>query len=228
MRHAWVFLTVLGTGAGALGQDRPGGGEILIDSTGPNAHHERRTVPLPPEGPGRDAFLKDFVVVDLQNNAVRVGSQTLSATEFYTRVERTDLVAQAEERKRQRMWLMGGGGAVAVASVVAGLVVMSTAQNSNTPACSTDVFTHNACIDSSTKTTTTGVLILAAGLTTGAGLFTWGVLTPEMVTTPNETVRLAADYNLALARKHGAAGARLQILPSLAPGHAGLLARVSF
>ena len=49
-----------------------------------------------------------------------------------------------------------------------------------------------------------------------------------MVTTPTETVRLAADYNLALARKHGATGARLQLIPSLAPGQVGLLARVSF
>jgi hypothetical protein len=50
----------------------------------------------------------------------------------------------------------------------------------------------------------------------------------EMVTAPNETVRLAADYNLALARKHGATGARLQLIPSLAPGQAGLLARLTF
>lgn len=228
MRHAWVFLTILGAGAGALGQDRPGQGEILIDSTGPDAHHERRTVPLPPAGPGRDAFMKEFLLVDLQNNSVREGSQPISATEFYTRVQRTDLAAEAEQRKRQRIWMMSGGGVVAAAGLVAGVAVMSSAQNSNSPACSTDVFTHNACIDSSTKTTTTGVLILAAGLTVGAGLFTWGALTPEMVTTPSETVRLAADYNLGLARKHGATGARLQILPSLAPGHAGLLARVSF
>jgi len=185
-------------------------------------------VPLPPEGPGRDAFMKEFLLVDLQNNVVREGSRTISATEFYTRVQRADLAAEAEQRKRQRIWMMAGGGVVAVAGVVAGLAVMSTAQNSNTPGCSTDVFTHNACIDSSTTATTTGVLILAAGLTVGAGLFTWGVLTPEMVTTPNDTVRLATDYNLELARKHGAAGARLQIFPSLAPGHAGLLARVSF
>jgi hypothetical protein len=49
-----------------------------------------------------------------------------------------------------------------------------------------------------------------------------------MVTTPKETVRLATEYNLALAQKHGATGSRLQIVPSLSPGHAGLTARVSF
>jgi hypothetical protein len=184
MRHAWVFLTILGSGTGALGQDLPGAGEILIESTGPNAHHERRSVPLPPEGPGRDAFLREFVVVDVQSNSTRIGDRALSASEFYTRVERTDLAAQAEDQSRQRVWLMAGGGLVAAAGVAAGLVVMGNAKNTNDPS--------------------------------------------EMVTAPNETVRLAADYNLALARKHGATGARLQLIPSLAPGQAGLLARLTF
>jgi hypothetical protein len=123
---------------------------------------------------------------------------------------------------------MGGGGAVAVAGMVAGILVMSSAQNSNSPSCVVDVFTHNACLESSSRTSTAGALILTAGLAVGTGLFTWGALTPEMVTTPNETVRLATEYNLAVAQKHGATGARLQLVPSLGPGHAGLLARVSF
>ena len=62
----------------------------------------------------------------------------------------------------------------------------------------------------------------------GTGLFTWGAMTPEMVTTPRETLRLAADHNLGLARKHDARGARLQLIPTLAPGHAGLVARLTF
>jgi hypothetical protein len=228
MRHALVFLTVLGSGAGALAQDRPGAGEILIDATGPDAHHERRSVPLPPEGPEREAFMREFLVVDLHENSVREGKRTLSASEFYARVERTDLVAQAEDRTRQRIWLMGGGGALAVASVVAGVVVMSSAKNINSPSCSTDVFAHNACVDSHKSTTTAGALILVAGVALGTGLFTWGAMTPEMVTSPRETLRLAADHNLELARKHGAKGAQLQLIPTLAPGHAGLLARLTF
>ena len=228
MRHALVFLAVLGNAGGALGQDRPGPGEILIESTGPNAHHERRTVPLPPEGLQREAFMREFMVVDLQDNAVRVGARTLPASEFYTRVERPDLAAQADDRTRQRVWLMAGGGLVATAGLVAGIAVMSTAQNTNDPSCQTDVFTHNACLDSSSKTTTTGALLIGAGLALGAGLITWGSLIPEMVTSPQETVRLAADHNLALARKHGATGVRLHLLPSLGPGQAGLVARASF
>jgi hypothetical protein len=95
MRHAWVFLTVLATGAGTLAQDRPGAGEILIDSTGPDSYHERRTVPLPPAGPERDAFLKEFLRVDPRDNRVTDRSGTVSATDFYARLQRADLVAQA-------------------------------------------------------------------------------------------------------------------------------------
>jgi hypothetical protein len=228
MRHALVFLTVLGSGAGALAQDRPGPGEILIDATGPDAHHERRSVPLPPEGPEREAFMRELLFVDLHDNSVREGKRTLSASEFYTRVERTDLAAQAEDRTRQRIWLMGGGGAVAVASVLAGVAVMGSAKNVNSPSCSTDVFAHNACVDSHQSTTTAGALILVTGAAIGAGLFTWGAMIPEMVTSPRETLRLAADHNLELARKHGAKDAQLQLIPTLAPGHAGLLARLTF
>src|SRR5262249_7383948 len=160
----------------------------------------------------RDAFLKEFLMVDPRDNTVRNGPQTLSATDFYTRVERADLAARAEDRKRQRIWLMAGGGAVAIASTVAGILVMSSAQDSNVPACSTDVVTYNRCLDSSAHTTNIGVAILAAGLTVGASLVTWGAFIPEMVTAPGETVRLATDYNLGLARKHGAAGAQLQLV----------------
>ncbi|HVP60853.1 MAG TPA: hypothetical protein VMT11_09860 [Myxococcaceae bacterium] len=227
MRPALVFLLVLGSGELALAQERPGEGEILIDATGPEAHHERRKVPLPPEGPGRDAFLRDFMVVNMVDNEVRLGSRILPASEFYTRIERTDLVAQAEDRTRQRVWLMAGGGVVAVASVVGGIVVMSTAQNTNDPGCSVSVPAHNACLDSANHATTAGTILLGAGLALGTGLITWGALIPEMVTSPQETLRLAADYNLALARKHGATGARLQLVPSLAPGYAGLTARLT-
>lgn len=228
MRNAWVFLTALATGAGALAQDRPGAGEILIDSTGPDAHHERRTVPLPPEGPERDAFMREFLVVDLQENSVRSGTRTLSAREFYDRVGRTDLAAQAEDRTRQRIWLMAGGGAIAAASVAAGIALMSTTKNLNSPSCAMNVTVYNACVDSNKNTTTAGVFILVAGLGLGTGLITWGAFTPEMVTTSGETLRLVADHNLALGRKHGAAGARLQLIPSIAPGYAGLQARLTF
>ena len=45
---------------------------------------------------------------------------------------------------------------MAVAGVTAGLVVMGNAQNTNDPSCAKDIFTQNACVDSSTRSTSTG------------------------------------------------------------------------
>jgi hypothetical protein len=173
MRHALVFLTVLGSGAGALGQDRPGAGEILIDASGPDAHHERRSVPLPPEGPEREAFLREFLVVDLHENSVREASAPFRIGVLHpggahrprSPGRGSDPPAHLVDGRRRARWT--------VASVVAGVLVMSSAKNVNSPSCSTDVFAHNACVDSHKSTTTAGALILVAGVALGTGLFTW-------------------------------------------------------
>ena len=83
-------------------------------------------------------------------------------------------------------------------------------------------------VDRSKATTLHGSLIIGAGVVVAASLLTWACLIPEMVTTPEETLHLATQYNRELAKKYGATGASLQIVPSLAPGYAGLTARVSF
>jgi hypothetical protein len=56
----------------------------------------------------------------------------------------------------------------------------------------------------------------------------WGITTPEMVTPREETLRLATDYNRALGQRHGATGTRLELLPAVGPGFAGLSARLRF
>ncbi len=230
MRWALLAVAVLSPFGAARAQAAPDPAEILIESTGPEARHgDRTTVPLPPPGPGRTAFLREFLTVNVHDTQVTRGGRSVSAWSFYNEVGRTDLAARADERTRQRVWLMAGGGLVAVAGVVTGLVVMSNAQNTNDPSCWTGgVITNNACIDRNKATTSAGVLILVASIAVGTGLITWGALIPEMVTTPEETVRLATDRNLELSRKHGASGVRLRILPGVGPGQAGLTARLTF
>jgi hypothetical protein len=49
-----------------------------------------------------------------------------------------------------------------------------------------------------------------------------------MVTTPDETVKLATGYNRALGKKYGAPGATFHLLPTFAPGYTGLVARLTF
>ena len=83
-------------------------------------------------------------------------------------------------------------------------------------------------MDRSQRATTTGAILIAAGVGLGGALFVLGVSTSEMVTTHEETVRLAADYNHGLAAGKGTERAHFQLLPALGPGYAGLSARLTF
>ncbi len=228
----WSVLLVLAVGSSqpVLAQARPGAGEILIDSTGPDARRGESTyVPLPPEGPERDAFLDAFIRVDGRDNRVTLGGKPISAFDFYSRIGRPDLAAAADERTRQRIWLMSGGGLTIVAGLVSGLLVMASGPDTSSPDClarGPDVY--KSCVEQSSKATTAGALLIGAGVALGGAFIVWGVSTPEMVTPREETLQLATDYNRALGRSHGATGARLEILPAVAPGFAGLSARLTF
>jgi hypothetical protein len=214
----------------AIVQQNPAPVEILIDPAGPGSKHEEsRRVPMPPEGPERDAFLQQFIRVDPRANEAWGAERALSAHDFYTRVGRPDLVARADERTRQRVWLFAGAGLTAIAGVAGGAVVLSNVQDLNDPACFVAGNTsYNECVDRANKTTSIGTGLILLGIGVGVSLFTWACLIPEMVTTPEETVQLATGYNRELALKHGATGARLQIVPALAPGYQGLTARLTF
>jgi hypothetical protein len=225
-----LFITSLGIAAPVLAQSQPGASEILIDVTGPNAKHGESTrVPLPPEGPGREAFLADFVTVNPRDNEASSNGRSISAFDFYNRVGRPDLAARTDERTRQRIWLISGSVLTFAAGTVAGIVVNNNAQNLNDPACfANNNHSYNDCVERSKATTLHGSIIIGAGVVVAASLLTWAFLIPEMVTPPEETLHLATQYNRELARKYGATGARLQIVPSLAPGYAGLTARFRF
>lgn len=225
-----LVVVALGGAPPALAQSPPGAGEILIDATGPGAHHGPSTsVPLPPEGPEREAFLKDFIRVNPRENEASVGGRPLSAFAFYNRIDRPDLAARADERTRQRVWLISGAAVTLAAGVAGGAVVLSNAQSLNDPRCFVNGnVSYNQCVTRSQNTTLIGTAIIGATVVLAGGLLTWGVLVPEMVTTPEETLRLATEHNRGLARKHGATGARLQLLPAIGPGGASLSMRLTF
>jgi hypothetical protein len=230
MVRGLFFIASLGIAGPVLAQSDPEAGEILIDATGPNANHGESTrVPLPPEGPGRQAFLAGFVRVSPRDNEASSGGRVLSAFDFYNRVGRPDLAARADERTRQRIWLISGSVLTLAAGTATGVFVVGNAQNVNDPACfARGNISYNDCVDRNKATTLYGSLIIVAGVVVAASLLTWAFLIPEMVTTPEETVHLATEHNRDLARNYGATGASLQILPSIAPGYAGLTARLRF
>lgn len=235
MRWGLAVLVAVGGALPSLAQSEPRPTEVIIDvdPNGPGARQGSPTrVPLPPEGPGRDAFMKEFVRVDPRENEAWQASRVLSASEFYTRVNRPDLAARADERTRQKIWLISGSVVVLAAGVAGGAVVLANAQDVNDPACFVNGnISYNDCVSRHQNTTNTGVAIIGATVVAAAGLLTWGLLIPEMVTPPEETVRLATEYNRALGQKYGASsssGVDLRIVPALAPGYAGLTARLRF
>jgi hypothetical protein len=229
MRRGGLALLALFAAGRALAQEPGKPVEILVDP-GMGTHEDSRRVPLPAEGPERDAFLQEFVWVDPRGNEAFIGSRSISARDFYTRVGRPDLVARADERTRQRIWMIAGSALTLAATATAGAIVISNAQSLNDPACFTGPTNqnYNECVERANRTTTIGVGIILAGVGVAASLLTTGLLIPEMVTPPDETVRLAVGYNRALARKHGAPGARLELIPSFGPGYQGVLARLAF
>ena len=226
----WSVLLVLAVGSSepVLAQARPGAGGILIDSTGPDARRGESTyVPLPPEGPERDAFLDAFIRVDGRENRVTLRGKPISAFDFYSRIGRPDLAAAADQRTRQRIWLMSGGGLTIVAGLVSGLLVMASGPDTSSPDClarGPDVY--KSCVEQSNRATSAGALLIGAGVALGGAFIVWDVSTPEMVNPREETLQLATDYNRTLGRSHGATGARLDpaggrpgIRRALGPAH---------
>ncbi len=235
MRTWTVWLVILAVTAPRVARSEqplePRPPEIIIDAKPPGTVDRDLTtgVALPPQGPARDAFLAQSFSVDLMRNEVSVAREPLAAAEFYRRVGRPDLAAHAEDRGRQRVWLMTGGGLVLAAGVVAGVLVMSGAPDTSSPACQNwDPHAYNDCADRASKAQMGGALLIGAGLVLGGVLIVWGMNVPEMVTAPEETLRLATEHNRTLAGKNGATGVRFELVPAVSPRFAGLSARLTF
>jgi hypothetical protein len=250
--RAWVVAWVLGGAAPVLAQPEqrppelvePGQPEvtpppaepkqpdIVIDVKQPEQEWSTG-VEKPPPGAGRDAFDAQAVSVDAILNEVKRGGKPLPARDFYRLMERPDLVSWSEDRSRQRIWLISSGTVVALAGVVAGVFVMGTGPDTSSPECQTTRYQdYSNCLDQASKAQMTGAFILGASLAVGGVLFVWGMNIPEMVTPAEQTLKMATEYNRGLSVKHGgsppSSGVRFQLVPAVAPGYAGLAARLSF
>ncbi|HUM11307.1 MAG TPA: hypothetical protein VLT82_10200 [Myxococcaceae bacterium] len=234
--RAWVVGLILGCAAPVLAQSQPQvepkQPEIVIDVKQPEREWSTG-VEKPPPGPGREAFDAQAISVDAILNEVKRGGKPLPASDFYRLVNRPDLVAWSEGRTRQRIWLISSGTIIAVAGVVSGIIVMGTGPDTSSSGCQTSQYQdYTNCLDQASRAQMTGAFILGASLAVGGVLYVWGMNIPEMVTPADQTLKMATEYNQALAVRHGASapssGVRFQLLPAVAPGYAGLTAKLTF
>jgi len=212
----------------APGPQEPG--EILLDPNAHSDHGESMRLPLPPAGPARETFLQDMVRFNPRTNEAFIGTRPLGAQEFYNAVGRPDLAVRSAERTRQRTWLIVSSVVTLAAGVVSGVIVLGNAQSLGDGKCfaAPQPQVYNECVDRNHQTTTIGTALIASGVVLGGGLFTWAMTIPEMVTTPEESAKLALEHDRALSKKYGAPEARLDVLPAIGPGFAGLTARLTF
>lgn len=206
--------------------------EIVIDS-GQREREWSTGVEKPPPGPGRVAFDAQAISVDAILNEVKRHGEPLAASEFYRLMGRPDLQKWSEDRTRQRTWLISSGTVIALASVVSGVIVMGSGPDTSSPECQTrDYADYTGCYDRASKAQMTGAFILGAGLAVGGVLFVWGMNIPEMVTPAEDTLKMATEYNQTLSVKNGgsppSSKVRFRLAPSVAPGYAGLTARLTF
>jgi len=206
--------------------------EVVIDVKQPEREWSTG-IEKPPAGPGRDAFDAQAISVDAILNEVKRKGQPLAASEFYRLARRPDLVKWSEDRSRQRTWLIASGTVIALAGVVTGVFVMGTGPDTSSPECQTTHYEdYSACLDRASKAQMTGAFILGASLAVGGVLFVWGMNIPEMVTPAEDTLKMATEYNRTLSVKNGgsppSSKVQFRIVPSVAPGYAGLTARLTF
>jgi len=187
---------------------------------------------VPAAGLAREVFYRDMLRIRPHRTEVYTqgGARQLSAVEFYRLVGRGDLAAASEARKGERGILYGFSFLTFAAGVASGIWVTSNAQNLNDPACfAQGTASYNRCVDSASKSNLYGALLIGSGVVVGGLLLTLAALTPDMVTTPEETAKLADQYNRNLVKRlNAAAEPRVSVAPVFGPGGGGLAARFRF
>jgi hypothetical protein len=189
---------------------------------------------LPASGLAREMYYRDMLRVRPHQTDVftQNGTRQLSAVEFYRMIGRPDLASASEVRKSERAVLYGFSFLTFAAGVASGIYVSSNAQSLNDPACfAQGAASYNKCVDHSQKTSLYGALLIGSGVVVGGLLLTIAALTPDMVTSPEETARMVDQYNKGLSKRLSAASAsepRVQVTPVFGPGGGGLAARFTF
>jgi len=201
----------------------------------PSAQGPGTTVedPIPARGLSREIYLRDSLRLGTYDNDVYTerGSRQLAAAEFYRLVGRSDLASASEARKGERGILYTLSFLTFAGGVASGVYVMSTAQPLSAPSCfNNGVAGYNHCVQQNSNTKTLGAGLIAGGVVLGGLLLTWAALTPDMVTSPEETSKLVDQYNRNLSKRLTSAYTepRVEVTPTFGKDGGGLAARFTF
>jgi hypothetical protein len=187
---------------------------------------------LPPAGLAREVYYRDMLRVRPHQTDVftQHGARKLSAAEFYRLVGRGDLASASEVRKSERAILYTFSFLTFAAGVGTGIWVSNNAQDLNDPACfAQGTKSYNQCVDRAQKTSLYGALLIGSGVVVGGLLLTIAALTPDMVTTAEQTAQLADRYNRNLSKRLSSISEpRVQVTPVFGKDGGGLAARFTF
>jgi hypothetical protein len=179
----------------------------------------------------REVFYRDMLRIRPHHTEVFTnhGARQLTAVEFYRLIGRNDLASSSEARKAERGILYGFSFLTFAAGVASGIYVSGNAQSLNDPSCfAQGVMSYNKCVDRSQKTSLYGAMLIGGGVVVGGLLLTIAALTPDMVTTPEETAKLVDQYNRGLSKRLSPPEPRVSIAPIFGKDGGGLAASFRF
>lgn len=151
----------------------------------------------------------------------------LSHRELFSRLGRTDLLAQSDAVQTRRTVLFVAAGAVAVAGLITGTVLLATSPNLATPQCENDVAVYNEiCVPQARQHLTGGVVAYAGGVVGALVLGGLAFLSDPRVLDVDGTSRLVGLYNAQLLRTMRANG--VTVVPVVTTGGAMMAASLRF
>jgi hypothetical protein len=194
----------LGEADGAKGSAGEGQ-QSAPSASAPNQAAEPTTPPAPPTVNALlpPEFHNRVLSWDNEKHQATQGRdrKALSRDEFFTTIERPDLVEKSTSLSRRRLVLGTASVVTGLAGIVSGLMVLGNNVDLNSLECVQNNAAFNSCSDTHRTNSVIGTSLIVAGVI-GAGLFaTFAYWSSPAVVDDDEAQRLISRYNGDLLKK---------------------------
>lgn len=186
--------------------------------------------PVSPPAEASASFIDLALRVDAKNHITegRLG-KPVSHREFFTLLERADLLAALDARAQRRTWLIVGAVAVGAVAITVGTILLATSPVLASPACESDVRVYNEiCVPRLRLHTASGTATIATGVVLSLVMAGFAYGSDQVMISRDETESMVARYNADLARRLKGAPQGFRVLPVVSPDGAGLVAGFRF